>query len=142
MTTAQHMSVSNLAWQLTDFASRVPGVAHAIAVSSDGLLLASSRGLSRDHADQLSAVASGMVSLTSGAARCFQGGGVIQAVLEMDKGFLFLMPIPGGSALAVIASRSCEIGLVGYEMAVLIDRSAEAFMTSPRHGADPAKGER
>jgi uncharacterized protein len=66
MTTTQ-----DLGWLLANFADRVPGVAHAIAVSADGLLLASSRDLPRDRADQLSAISSGLVSLTQGAARCF-----------------------------------------------------------------------
>ena len=37
MTTTQ-----DLGWLLANFADRVPGVAHAVAVSADGLLLASS----------------------------------------------------------------------------------------------------
>ncbi len=73
----------DLGWWLATFADRVPGVAHAIAVSADGLLLASSRDLPRDRADQLSAIASGLVSLTQGASRCFEGGAVLQTVVEM-----------------------------------------------------------
>src|SRR5439155_25099972 len=101
MTTPQ-----DLGWLLANFADRVPGVAHAIAVSADGLLLASSRDLPRDRADQLSAIASGLVSLTQGAARCFEGGAVLQTVVEMDNGFLFLMCISDGSAFAVRAARA------------------------------------
>ena len=71
-------STQDLGWLLANFADRVPGVAHAIAVSADGLLLASSRDLPRDRADQLAAIASGLVSLTQGAARCFEGGAVLQ----------------------------------------------------------------
>jgi len=44
MTTTQDLS-----WLLANFADRVPGVAHAVAVSADGLLLASSRDLPRDR---------------------------------------------------------------------------------------------
>lgn len=61
MTTTQ-----DLGWLLANFADRVPGVAHAVAVSADGLLLASSRDLPRDRADQLAAISSGLVSLTQG----------------------------------------------------------------------------
>ena len=74
MTTTQ-----DLGWLLANFADRVPGVAHAVAVSADGLLLAASRDLPRDRADQLSAIASGLVSLTQGASRCFEGGAVKEA---------------------------------------------------------------
>ena len=101
MTTTQ-----DLGWLLANFADRVPGVAHAVAVSADGLLLASSRDLPRDRADQLAAISSGLVSLTQGAARCFEGGAVLQTVVEMDNGFLFLMSISDGSSFAVLAARS------------------------------------
>ena len=99
-------STQDLSWLLANFADRVPGVAHAIAVSADGLLLAASRDLPRDRADQLAAIASGLVSLTQGAARCFEGGAVLQTVVEMDNGFLFLMSISDGSSFAVLAARS------------------------------------
>ena len=117
MTTTQ-----DLGWLLANFADRVPGVAHAVAVSADGLLLASSRDLPRDRADQLAAIASGLVSLTQGASRCFEGGAVLQTVVEMDRGIVLLMSISDGSCLAVLASPSCDIGLIGYEMTLLVDR--------------------
>src|SRR6266540_1384012 len=59
----------NLNWLVNNFVRNVPGVAHAIVVSSDGLLMAVSDRLDRARADQLSAVASGLASLTQGAAR-------------------------------------------------------------------------
>ena len=88
-------STQDLGWLLANFADRVPGVAHAIAVSADGLLLASSRDLPRDRADQLAAIASGLVSLTQGAARCVEGGAVLQTDVEMDNGFVLLMFVRG-----------------------------------------------
>jgi len=109
----------NLNWLITNFVDRVPGVAHTVVVSSDGLLLAVSDGFPRDRADQLAAVASGLSSLTSGAARIFEGGAVTQTVVEMVRGFLFVMAISDGSALAVLASSDCDMGLIGYEMALL-----------------------
>jgi predicted regulator of Ras-like GTPase activity (Roadblock/LC7/MglB family) len=112
----------NLNWLVASFANRVPGIAHAVAVSADGLLLAVSEGLPRDRADQLAAIASGLVSLTVGAANCFEGGNVSQTVVEMDTGFLLVMAISDGSSLAVLASRACDIGQVGYEMALLVER--------------------
>ena len=42
----------DLSWLVSGFAQRVPGVAHAIVVSSDGLLIAVSDHLPRDHADK------------------------------------------------------------------------------------------
>ena len=118
----QPMSGNSFSWLITDFVRRVPGVAHSVVVSADGLLLAGSQGLPRDRAEQLSAVASGLASLTQGAARCFEAGDVTQTVVEMDQGYLFLMSISDGSCLATLAAPTCDIGLVGYEMTLLVDR--------------------
>jgi uncharacterized protein len=120
-------AAQNLNWLVTNFVDRVPGVAHAVVVSADGLLLVASEGLPRDRADQLAAVASGLTSLTQGAARCFEAGNVVQTVIEMERGFLFLMSISDGSCLAVLAATSCDVGLVGYEMAVLVEKCASAL---------------
>lgn len=109
-------------WLVNDFADRVPGVAHAVVVSADGLLLTASARLPIDRADQLAAVASGLVSLTQGAARCFDAGGVKETIVEMDGGIMLLMSIGDGSALAVLASPLCDIGQVAYEMTLLVDR--------------------
>ena len=78
--------------------------------------------LPRDRADQLAAVSSGLISLTQGAARCFDAGGVVQTVVEMDRGIVLLMSISDGSCLSVLASPNCDIGLIGYEMTLLVDR--------------------
>ena len=64
----------NLNWLVSNFAKSVPGAAHAIVVSADGLLMAVSERLDRARADTLSAVASGLASLTQGSARLFGGG--------------------------------------------------------------------
>ena len=113
---------SRFGWVVSNFVERVPGVAHAVVVSADGLLLTSSQGLPRDRADQLAAVASGLISLTQGAARCFEAGHVVQTVVEMERGFLLLMSISDGSCLGVLAAPNCDIGLIGYEMTLLVDR--------------------
>ncbi|MCC8244195.1 MULTISPECIES: roadblock/LC7 domain-containing protein [Saccharothrix] len=121
MTTATE-ELENFSWLVDDFVARVAGVAHAIVVSADGLLLASSERLPIDRAEQLAAVASGLVSLNLGAARCFEAGDVKQTVVEMERGYLFLMSISDGSCLAVLAAPNCDIGLIGYAMTRLVER--------------------
>jgi uncharacterized protein len=125
-------SMQNMSWLLTNFADNVAGIAHVIAVSADGLLLASSRDLPADRAEQLAAITAGVVSLTDGASRTFTGGDVLQTIVEMDSGYLFLMSISDGSSLAVLASRSCDVGQVGYEMALLVERVGAALVPLPR----------
>jgi hypothetical protein len=121
-----------MGWLLTNFTDEVQGVAHAIAVSADGLLLANSRDLPRDRGDQLAAITAGLVSLTQGAAGLLEAGAVLQNVVEMDGGFLFLMSMSEGAALAALAARGCDVGQVGYEMALLVERVGNALTPMAR----------
>jgi predicted regulator of Ras-like GTPase activity (Roadblock/LC7/MglB family) len=132
--------VPDLNWLITDFAGRVPAVAHAIVVSADGLPLAFSDGFPKDRADQLAAVTSGLTSLTQGAARVFEGGPVTQTIVEMRRGVLLVMAISDGSSLAVLASDDCDMGLVAYEMALLVDRVGRALTPEPRGALSPRNG--
>jgi uncharacterized protein len=122
----------DLNWLISAFADRVPSVAHALVVSSDGLPLAFSHGLPPERVDQLAAVASGLTSLVEGAARIFGGGAVDQTVVEMRQGLLIVMSVTGGSTLAVLATSECDMGLVAYEMALLADRTWRALTPEPR----------
>ena len=125
-------TMHDMGWLLNNFASSVAGIAHVVAVSADGLLLACSRDLPEDRADQLAAIASGVVSLTEGASRMFNAGAVQQTIIEMESGYLFLMSVSDGSSMAVLAARSCDVGQVGYEMALLVERVGAALTPAPR----------
>ncbi|HEY3505454.1 MAG TPA: roadblock/LC7 domain-containing protein [Actinocatenispora sp.] len=122
---------SDLSWLLAQFADDA-GVAHAIAVSSDGLLLAASGDLPEDRAEQLAAIAAGTASLAEGGARLLSGGRVVQTVIEMSVGLLFLMTIGDGSCLAVLAPRGCDVGKIGYEMTLLVDRVGAVLVPDSR----------
>ncbi|MFG2073517.1 MULTISPECIES: roadblock/LC7 domain-containing protein [Nonomuraea] len=119
-------------WLITDFVSTVPGVAHAVVVSSDGLPLAASAGFPADRADQLAAIASGLVSLTQGAARVFEGGAVNQTIVEMQRGLMLIMSISDGSCLAVLAAPDCDMGLVAYQMTLMVDRAGQVLTPAVR----------
>jgi len=125
----------NMGWLLDSFVNQVPGIAHVVAVSADGLLIAGSRGLPPDRAEQLSAVTAGLVSLALGVSQCTDGGAVLQTVVEMGSGFLFLMSISDGSALAALAARNCDMGQVGYELTLLVDRVGNALAPTARNTA-------
>jgi predicted regulator of Ras-like GTPase activity (Roadblock/LC7/MglB family) len=133
-------SAQDLNWLITNFVERVPAVAHAIVVSADGLPLAFSAGFPADRADQLAAVTSGLTSLTQGAARVFEAGSVIQTVVEMDGGLLLVMAISNGSSLAVLAASDCDMGLVAYEMTLLVERVGRALTPGPRGGLRRERG--
>ena len=121
-------AANNVNWLIANFVERVPGVNEAVVVSSDGLPMALSGGLDRDAADRFAAVASGLTGLAYGAAGRFGGGRVHEIVIEMEHAFLFVTGISDGSCLAVVAAAECDVGLVGYEMAVLVDKTGP-FLT-------------
>lgn len=112
----------NLDWVVSRFVDDVAGATHAILVSADGLLVAGSTRLPGDRAEQMAAVSSGLASLATGAAQLFDGGAVLQTVIEMEQGHLLLMSVGNGSHLAVLTSGTADLGQVGYEMALLVQR--------------------
>lgn len=126
--TTMSTEAANFSWLLDNFVKSVPGVLHTLVVSADGLLMAVSDELDRTSGDQLAAIVSGMSSLTRGAARQLHAGAVRQSIVEMDTMFLFTMSINDGSVLSVMAEATCDVGLIGYEMALLVSRT-EATLT-------------
>ncbi len=134
---------TNFGWLLDNFVRTVPATRHTLVVSADGLLMAMSDNLDRTSGDQLAAIVSGMSSLTRGASRQLNGGAVRQSIVEMDNGFLFLMNVSNGSVLAAVADSNCDVGLIGYEMAMLVSRT-EATLTpqliSEMRGSLPVEG--
>jgi hypothetical protein len=117
----------NLNWLVSSFVDRVPGVREATVVSSDGLLIAISSGLDRTSGDRLAAVAAGILSIAKGGSVPIGGGRVHEVIVEMDQAMLFVMRVSDTSVLAVTTARPCDAGLVGYEMAVLVEKCAGAL---------------
>ena len=109
-------------WLLANFAKTTSGVDQAIAVSSDGLLIAMSGGLERSVIDKLAAVITGVRSLSHGASTELNRGPVTQVLIEMVNAYLFVSSISGGSTLGVVADKYCDLGQVGYEISLLVDR--------------------
>ena len=125
----------SLDWLVSKFAREVSGVSHAVLVSADGLLMAASGRLPAERAEQVAAVSSGLASLATGAARLFEGGPVLQTIVEMENGFMLLMSVGDGSHLAVLTQATADIGQVGYEMALLVERVGQMVQAQARvHG--------
>ncbi|WP_433598451.1 roadblock/LC7 domain-containing protein [Nocardia sp. CA-135953] len=110
-------------WMLANFVRNTDGVRDTVAVSSDGLLIAMSEGLDRTGADRLAAMVSGLSSLARSASRSYAFDGLKLIMIEMKRGFLLVSALGDGSCLGVIADGGCDVGLVGYEMAVLAERA-------------------
>ena len=133
-------SVSDLTWLVDDLVDRVDQARQAVVLSSDGLLMAASKGLSREDAEHLSAVASGFQSLARGAGRRFGGGAVRQTIIEMESAFLLVTAAGQGACLAVLSSEEADIGLIAYEMAMLVKRVGQYLTTASRSTASPSAG--
>jgi len=118
---------NDLNWLVNSFVDKTPGVSESVVVSSDGLPIAKSEGLDRDSTDRFSAVASGLIGLSYGAAGRFGGGAVTEVIVEMENAFLFVTGISDGSLLAVMAESNADVGLVAYEMAVLVEKAGDSL---------------
>jgi uncharacterized protein len=123
-------TTGDLAWLVDDLVDRVAQADHAVVLSNDGLLMAASRGLSREDAEHLSAVAAGFQSLARGAGRHFGGGAIRQTIVEMESAFLLVTAAGQGACLAVLAGQQADIGFVAYEMAMLVTRVGQ-YLSAP-----------
>ena len=121
------LTVDNVNAMVEDFVQRTDGVDAAVCVSSDGLLLASSTELDRTTADQLAAIVSGLTSLSVGAARILHRGDLNQLIVDLSRGMLMVSSIKDGSTLGALADANCDIGLVAYEITVLVERFGDAL---------------
>ena len=119
--------VRNFNWLLSNFVETTAGVTDAVAVSSDGLLMAMSSTLERAGAEQLAAIIAGLTSLAESTARCFALGGLDQVIVAMQEGYLFVASVSDGSSLGVVADSRCDVGAVGYQMQLLVQRVGAAL---------------
>ncbi|MFO7280287.1 MAG: roadblock/LC7 domain-containing protein [Thermoanaerobacterales bacterium] len=112
----------NFNWLLNSFVEETAGVHDAVAVSSDGVLLARSSSLDHEAGEQLCAIIAGCTSLARAADQAVDGAGVERVIIAMREGFLFVSAIADGSCLGVVASRDCDVGSVGYQTTELVNR--------------------
>jgi predicted regulator of Ras-like GTPase activity (Roadblock/LC7/MglB family) len=130
----------NLHWLLTNLVEEVPGLLSVAVVSSDGLLLLSSD--LADHAPKekkdaptgprgsaadLATVVSGIGSLTVGASKLLDYGGVRQTMVAMEEGSLFVMAISDGSLLGAHAAPDCDMSVIAYHMALFVGRAGHVL---------------
>ncbi len=125
---------------LDDLVARAAHVQKAAVLSRDGFALGVSAALSREDAEHLSALAAGLQSLANGGALHFGTGRVQQTVIEMERGFLFVTAAGEGSCIAVLAAPEADVGLLAYEMALIVKRLGRlvAVGSLPEPGAGEA----
>src|SRR3981189_764919 len=122
----------DISWLVNDLVERVAHVEQAVVLSHDGLLIAKSAGLSREDAEHMSAIAAGLHGLARGAGRRFGRGAVRQTIIEMETGFLFVTAGGNGACIAVLGSEDADVGLIAYEMEMLVTRVGQYLSTPVR----------
>jgi predicted regulator of Ras-like GTPase activity (Roadblock/LC7/MglB family) len=110
-------------WMLANFVDQTAGVQGAVAVSSDGLLMSMSSSLTREAAEPVAAIISGLTSLGQGAAGALGYTGLERIIVAMGGGFLLVASVSDGSCIGVVAKAGCDIGAVGYQMTLLVERA-------------------
>ena len=125
-------SGEQLHWLLDNLVSQVTNVRQALVLSRDGLVVAKSRNMSREEGDHLSALVAGVQSLARGAGQQVCGGEVRQTIIEMDSAFMFVMAAGQGTCLAVLASAEANLGVMAYEMTMLVRRMGIYLTAAPR----------
>jgi len=136
MTNEKVMATTNtrkLDWLLDDLVQRLAGVRYAVVLSADGLLLGRSTAMSAEDAEHFSAMASALQSLARSAGNHFDGGGVRQTVIELDRAVLFVTSAGENACLALLTSETANMGMVAYEMNQVVQRVGAYLSTTPRH---------
>jgi len=130
---ATSSNTGRLDWLLDDLVRRLAGVRHAVVLSTDGLLLGRSTAMTVEDAEHFCAMASAMHSLARSAGSHFDGGGVRQTVIELDRAVLFLTSAGSNACLALLTSETANMGMVAYEMNQTVQRVGTFLSTQPRH---------
>ena len=62
----------------------------------------------------------------------FEGGSVIQSLVEMERGVMIVKAISGGAGLAVLAAPEFDMELVAYEMTLLVEAVGDVLTPAAR----------
>jgi predicted regulator of Ras-like GTPase activity (Roadblock/LC7/MglB family) len=125
-------NTGDLNWLLDDLVDRLAGVRHAVVLSTDGLLLGRSTAMTREDAEHFAAMSSTLYGLARSAGSRFDGGGVRQAVIELDRAVLFVTSAGDNACLALQAAETANLGMVAYEMNVTVQRVGTYLSTPAR----------
>jgi predicted regulator of Ras-like GTPase activity (Roadblock/LC7/MglB family) len=131
------VTTDEVAQLLDDLVDRVAAAEHAVALSPDGLLLAASRQVDSELADQISSVVAGLQALALAASRHCETGSVRQIIVQMAKAFLFIAATPGGAVIAVRFLGDAEVSGIAYEVALFAGKADRHLPTFP----EPAQPE-
>ncbi|RMI33336.1 roadblock/LC7 domain-containing protein [Nocardia stercoris] len=127
-------SAGDLGWLLDELVDRLAGVRYAVVHSTDGLLLGRSSTMVREDAEHFGAMSATLYGLARSAGTRFDGGGVRQAVIELDRAVLFVTAAGENACIALQATDDANLGMVAYEMNLTVQRIGSLLTTYPRTG--------
>src|SRR5260221_7334576 len=113
---------ADFTWMVARFANETAGVVDAIAVSSDGLLIAVSSAQDPGASERLAAVVSGMTSLAAGAAGNYGLGALNKVIIDMEGGYLLIARIGNGAVFGAVTTQDAKLANVAYEMTLFANR--------------------
>jgi uncharacterized protein len=137
-------AAADFTWLLDRFATQTAGVVDAIAVSTDGLLIAVSELREQADSERLAAIVSGITSLAAGASGNYGLGGLNKVIIDLEGGHVLVSAIGSGAVLGVVATKEAKLGNVAYEMTLFANRAGAALTPQlvlelkKRAGAAPA----
>jgi predicted regulator of Ras-like GTPase activity (Roadblock/LC7/MglB family) len=120
-------AAADFTWLLNRFATETAGVVDAIAVSSDGLLIAVSQLRNPADSERLAAIVSGITSLAAGASGNYGLGGLNKVIIDLEQGHVLVSAIGSGAVLGVVTSKEAKLGNIAYEMTVFANRAGTAL---------------
>ncbi|WP_433622218.1 roadblock/LC7 domain-containing protein [Nocardia sp. CA-120079] len=123
---------ADLDWLLDELAQRLPGVRHAVLLSTDGLLMARCSTTEEADAEHFCAMASALHGLARSAGGRFAGGEVRQAVIDLDHAVMFVTAAGPNACIGLWAEESANMGMVAYEMNQTVQRVGAYMSASPR----------
>lgn len=125
------VTTDEVAQLLDDLVDRVAAAEHAVALSPDGLLLAASRQVDSELAEQISSVVAGLQALAQAASRHCETGAVRQIIVQMAKAFLFIAATPGGAVIAVRFVGDADVSDIAYQVALFAGKADRHLPTFP-----------
>lgn len=134
MATVASSNPGEIDWLMDDLVDRLVGVRYAVVHSTDGLVLGRTSAMNREDAEHFAAMSSTLYGLSRSAGSRFDGGGVRQAVVELERAVLFVTAAGSNACLALQAEQNANFGMVAYEMNRTVQRLGRHMGTDPRRG--------
>jgi uncharacterized protein len=119
------------------FSRDTTGVHHAVLLGVDGLAIAASGGLNPEQVDKLAATASALIGIAKTMANEHAAGYPEVLTIRTENIYFLFMYVADLAALAVLADRNSNLGVVGHQMQRLVAAIGQRLNPDPRTFVQP-----